>query len=471
MRKWTYAFKKRLESIRKLVAIARLNVDFMDRRFSALFVIAIFIFSMFVVVNPVQAHFTLGDLTGTFRYHLNDFDPHVSGVIGYVWPGGGQNTWGGSPNFASVNNAPGYQSPYPGQKPPAIAGQNQFGNAPSSSWYQLEGDAYAPFGAVLTNSTGDLIFALNATADSCPGGSAQQGPCDPTDRLGWSGVTIFLPPGFTMPTMDGSNVVTTITNSYANTQVWTVSPYDRYAPGWTAVTVWVDGGQNAVKYGSNSYYNHQYLNFTRAGEWYYFRINQVTAPATAGRYFFKMLLSGDSNYLAGPEGTARNSTASFPVGLTIRYEFPLLGATINLGEAPTQFIPTENWPVMLVKGEIDPAIITGTIRYAGYNQTLYSQPVQEAGRIYAKMTTRLDPYTGQQRPDLPLVDAVGYFNATAMGHYEVEGLAPGIYDLYAEAAGYPQTLIESGFTVLKGQSLHFDGYLQPGPVIHGNVFT
>ena len=90
---------------------------------------------------------------------------------------------------------------------------------------------------------------------------------------------------------------------------------------------------------------------------------------------------------------------------------------------------------MLVKGEIDPGIITGTIRYAGYNQTLYSQPLGEAGRVYAKMTTRLDPYTGQQRPDLPLVDAVAYFNATAKGHYEVEGVAPGVYDLYASAAG------------------------------------
>ena len=208
----------------------------MNRRLSALFVIGLFVFSMVLVVNPVQAHFTLGDLTGTYRYHLNDFDPHIPGVIGYVWPGGGQNTWGGSPNFASDNNAPGYQSPYPGQKPPAIGGQNEFGNAPSSSWYQLEGDSYAPFGAVLTNSTGDLIFALNATAQSCPGGSAQQGPCNPNDRLGWSGVTIYLPPGFTMPTMDGSNIVTTITNSYGNIQVWKISPYDRYRRGGLLLT-------------------------------------------------------------------------------------------------------------------------------------------------------------------------------------------------------------------------------------------
>jgi len=40
------------------------------------------------------------------------------------------------------------------------------------------------------------------------------------------------------------------------------------------------------------------------------------------------------------------------------------------------------------------------------------------------MSTRIDPYTGQNRPDLPTIDAIAYFNATADGHYEVEGLAP-----------------------------------------------
>jgi hypothetical protein len=64
-----------------------------DRRFSALFLIEIFLFSIAIIVIPVQASFTLGDLTGTYRYHANDFDPHVPGVIGYVWPGGGQNAY------------------------------------------------------------------------------------------------------------------------------------------------------------------------------------------------------------------------------------------------------------------------------------------------------------------------------------------------------------------------------------------
>ena len=91
--------------------------------------------------------------------------------------------------------------------------------------------------------------------------------------------------------------------------------------------------------------------------------------------------------------------------------------------------------------------------------------------VWANMTMRIDPYTGQDRPDLPTINAQAYVNATANGHYELEGLAPGVYDIYASAAGYPQSLCETGVTVLKGQSLHFDCYLQPGPVIHGNVFT
>jgi hypothetical protein len=288
---------------------------------------------------------------------------------------------------------------------------------------------------VLTGSTGDLIFAINSTQT--------------TITKGWDTWIILIPPGFVVP--DTSQVVSTLTNTYDNVFTTTLSPYDRYAPGWTMVSIRVDGAINPS-------YNHQYIDFTTAKEWYYARINGVTAPSVAGKYFFKMLLYGDSGYLAPNSLTSTGGTSPPAI-------------TSGGGEMPTQFVAPENWPVLLVKGEIDPAIITGTIRYGGYNASLYGQPVQEAGRVYAKMTTRLDPYTGQNRPDLPLVDAVGYFNATATGHYEVEGLAPGTYDLYASTAGYPQALIASGVTVLKGQSLHFDGYLQPGPVIHGNVFT
>src|SRR5208283_3801091 len=94
-----------------------MNILNNPRKASVVFIISIFVLSIFATANPVRATFTLGDLTGTYRYHANDFDPHIPGVIGYVWPGGGQNAYSGFPNFANVNNAPGYQSPYPGGKP------------------------------------------------------------------------------------------------------------------------------------------------------------------------------------------------------------------------------------------------------------------------------------------------------------------------------------------------------------------
>jgi hypothetical protein len=418
-------------------------------------------------------------LTGTYRFHTLDFDPHVSGPIGYVWPGGGENSYVGTPNFASNLLSPGYESPNPcrlaGEDPGQISSsQCNPAGAPSYSWYQLQGSAYAPFGAVLVGSTGDLIFALNATAGftqcdvsivgsggcggkpntgtnnictaaSATGGMGLPRPC------GWSNWMILIPPGFQVPT-DASDIVTTLTNDGANIYVTKLSPYDRYAPNWIMITIQVDGAINPG-------YNHQFINFTRAGEWYYTRVNGVRAPLTAGKYFFKMFLMGDSDI--------------YGVGPTL----PGQGA---IGQLPDMWVPPQNWPVLLVKGEIDPAIITGTIRYGGYNSTLYGQPIGEAGRVYAHMETKIDPYTGQQITQCPTMgdvsvsgctNAVGYFNASATGHYEVEGIAPGVYTLYEQAAGFPTQVCASGVTVLKGQSLHFDCYVQPGPVIHGNVYT
>ena len=425
----------------------------MQRKLVATLTIAIFLLSTLAVIVPAQAHFTLGNLTGTNPYSINNFDPHVAGPIGYVWPGSGQCAYNGFPNQASDNCSPGYQSPYPNGNPPG---------APSNSWYQLEGDTYAPFGAVLTSSTGDLIFAINATGKPSTwcspyeAGVAELQNCGALhNNYGWDTISIMIPPEFLVK--DASQIVTTLTNSYDNVWVGRLGPDDRYAPGWTLVLISTDSAEDTGANPSPSaYYNHQFLNFTSAGEWYYVRINGVTAPAVAGRYFFKIFLY--SNLAKGAN--------QYGVGPTL----PSSGGAAG-GENPDVWVPPQNWPVLLVKGETDPAIVTGTLRYAGYNSTLYQQPIAEAGKVWAHMTMRLDPYTGQQRPDLPTIDGQAYVNATANGHYELEGLAPGVYDIYAEAAGYPQVLCESGVTVLKGQSLHFDCYLQPGPVIHGNVFT
>ncbi len=469
----------------------------MQRKLTATLTIAIFLISTFAIVAPAQAHFTLGNLTGTFRYHANDFDPHVAGPVGYVWPGGGLNSYSGFPNVATSALGPGYQSPYPGGNPPG---------APSQSWYQLESNAYAPFGAVLTDSTGDLIFGLNATCtpsnwnfpesgsttdcsqqfDGNDNGVTKAELQRPTlsDSKGWVTWIILIPPEFTVPgaaSGDSSQIVSTLTNSYERYLVVKLGPDDRYAPDWTLLALTVDGAVSASGSPSSTgsgtpFYNHQFINFTAAGEWYFVRINGVTAPSIAGRYFFKMALSGSfptsehatvwgvGPTLAGAANGCENLQQDFNAGSEVSNADQ---CAVN----PSVWVPPQNWPVVLVKGETDPAIITGTLRYGGYNATLYGEPIGEAGKVWAKMTSRIDPYTGQSRPDLPTVDAQAYVNATANGHFEVEGLAPGVYDLYVEAAGYPQLICASGITVLKGQSLHFDCYLQPGPVIHGNVFT
>jgi hypothetical protein len=431
----------------------RENKKNLEKKLAATLTIAIFLMSTLAIIVPAQATFTLGNLSGTSPYDINNFDPHVAGPIGYVWPGAGQCAWNGYPNQASDNCAPGYQSPYPNGNPPG---------APSYSWYQVEGGSYSPFGAVLAGSTGDLVFALNATclpaawSTGCAATSKTEIQSSLSNTMGWDTLSIMIPPEFLVK--DASQIVTTLTNSYDNIWVGRLSPDDRYAPGWTLVLIIADSSMDGFCGTSPTHecYNHQFLNFTSAGEWYYVRINGVTAPSVAGRYFFKMLLwsslaSGSTQYGVGPTLASAGGVSG--------------------GENPVVWVPPQNWPVMLVKGETDPAIMTGTLRYAGYNSTLYGQPIAEAGKVWAHMTMRLDPYTGQQRPDLPTIDSQAYVNATDNGHYELEGLAPGVYDIYAEAAGYPQTLCESSITILRGQSLHFDCELQPGPVIHGNVFT
>jgi hypothetical protein len=132
-------------------------------------------------IAPVNAHFTLGNLIHSDRFHSDDFDTHLAGPLAYVWPGGGLSSYTG---FGD-RFPPGYQSPYPGGKPggPGINGPGGVSLPnPGSSWYQLESDAYAPFGAVLAGSTGDLIFAINATKGFKCNVNGQLGDGTTTDR-------------------------------------------------------------------------------------------------------------------------------------------------------------------------------------------------------------------------------------------------------------------------------------------------
>jgi hypothetical protein len=306
-----------------------------------------------------------------------------------------------------------------------------------------------PVAALLTGSTDDLIFKVNTSGTIfSPASSRIDTLNDSSQRSArpyetWDTIAIYIPPGFVIPSAD--QIVSIISNKRASIQVRRTSLHDPFGPRWTVVYVSANTATHDSTGLGQTSQNNPFTRFESDKECCYVRIKGVTASPIAGKYAFKIAFL--------KRKASEQTLCNDPIDST-KYD------------ENSQFLPLENWPVILVKGEISPALVSGTLRGGDRNQ-----PIQKPGRVEAVMTTRLDPYTGQARPDLPLVNAVGYFNATAQGHYEVEGLAPGVYDLYASAAGYPKTLVQSGFTVLKGQSLHFDGYLQPGPVIHGNVFT
>ena len=383
----------------------------------------------------VWAHTTLGDLTSTSPYRVNDNELdtstgyHVPGPLGYVWPGSGLDAYSGI-----ATNPPGYQSPFTNQQP-----------------LQEGGDSYSPEGAILTStadhdSVGDLIFALNFS-NPCAFSSSPTTCMDgttPAPHFNYTSLTIYIPApifdatgklisdgfeptsGINWQQGDNSNIVTTITSDYGSIFVSQADMNDPFAPGWWIITI--QAPPSGIIFNFNNFDN-----------WYYVRIDNMNAPFVAGRYFFKMFLN-DS--------------------------YPTHSATPTSGISST--VPMENWPVLLVKGEVDPAIVSGTLRYGDLNDTLYGQPIKLPGFVTAVGIAN-DPLTNQ--PTGRPVEARGYFNATATGHYEVEGIAPGTYDIYAQAAGIPRQEIAEGVQVLRGQSLQINGYLHVGFQLRATVYS
>lgn len=426
----------------------------MHKKLVAALTIAIFVLSSVAIFTPASAHFTLGDYTSGFRYHANDFDTHFAGPTGYVWPGSGLADFSGTPGGFPT----GYQTPWPGGNPP---GQPQ-------SVYQIEGNAYAPFGAILTSTEdhsnrGPLIFAFNLT---CPGVNCfehEKAGLGLTSDLEFTGITLYIPPEF-----DLSSVVANyglVQQTFAVTSSdWSISQADMndpIGPGW-----WVITWEGNIHWRTA----HDYQ------EWYYIKINDVAAPMIAGKYFFKMFL-WDSNsdtfsyqmVVPGSWDVHSNIVAAQPAACT--------GGGIVNGACWVQSsnplaltFPVENWPVLLVKGEVDPGFVSGTIRYGTFNSSLYGLPINFPGMV-DMVGTAIDPYLPDHPSTGRAVEARGYFNASAGGHFEVEGVAPGVYTIYAQAAGYPRQKIAENVLILPGQSFNLNGYLNPGAVVHGQIFS
>jgi len=289
------------------------------------------------------------------------------------------------------------------------------------------------------DSVGDFILAINFSQPSF-----FAGPSNPAPAFRYKNLTIYIPapvvgkggeliqdgfePAGTIrwDLGDSSNIVTTLTDDYGKIFVSRAEELDPFGPGWWVIRIEASG---------------RGMEFTPErgwGEWYYVRMNQIRAPLVAGRYFFKVFL-GDRYPIA-------SQSASAPIGAAM---------------------PAENWPVVLVKADPDPAIIYGTVRYGrGAAPGLYGEPIRLAGRVRA-VGLAGDPASGEltKRP----VEARAYFNASSQGRFELEGLAPGLYDIYASAAGFPEQKVAEGIRVHRGQSLSLDAYLSPGPQLAGIV--
>ncbi len=387
-------------------------------RVLATVMIATFAFS----APPVWGHSTLGDLIPNAPYHENDVDPHVAGPTVYLWPGGASSDMRTTTVGAILTSTDDRQS-----TGPLIIG---------------------------FNFTNPCAFGWNDIDNSCLSGVGY--------KANYTGVTVYIPPEFDLSalaiTSYNPGLIQTTFGANANdvATIWRASSTDPWGPGWWVISVYGD---------IHWWPQHDYR------EWYYMRINDVIAPKIAGKYFLKVFLNDQFSNFVYP-GMTRNlmvnghqcvacnqGPAANPSYSVVPYSGPT-NATV----------PIENWPVLLVKGEIDPAVVAGTIRYGSFNETLYGNPIDLPGRVRC-VGVAIDPYQPGIVTTGRAVEARGYFNASARGHFEIEGVAPGIYDFYASAAGYPEQLIASKVVILSGQWLHEDGYLKPGAVVEGQVFS
>jgi hypothetical protein len=418
--------------------------------------VATFILGIALTAFPIQAHTTLGRPTGDMPYRTWDTEEspnHVPGLIGYVWPGSGKDWYIGdiATGPGDYTEPPGYQSPWPSYPP----------GPPLPTWWQLKSNAYAPFGAILTSTDdflnkGDMIFAITFwTKDLDPS-------LLPADGIAYSKLDIYIPPEFTPPVDweggDASNIVVS-TPFAVSISVKRVDVKDAIAPNWWCITIEEDNDKDvAFAFGVDGDYD----------EWYYIRVNGMAAPKIAGRYFFKMLINGvlPSDVLADACGVPRfylsnaidETGAIRPQLLIDTYPAPAGGNNvIDLFD----FFPVENWPCLLVKGEVDPGIIEGRVYYGTWSEDLRGTPLMLPGVVRAVGVT----------PEGRHVEARGYFNDSAKGHFEIEGVAPGTYTIYASAAGYPEQKVAEGVIVYAGKSAHLDIYLEPGAVVWGKIFS
>ena len=216
-----------------------------------------------------------------------------------------------------------------------------------------------------------------------------------------SSIAIYIPPEFSFLEPDTTSIWTSITNDYKHILIMKLSSRDPVAPLWWRVTI----ANLTIPKGSHAV-----------------RMFNIKAPDVCGRYFLKVFIDGES-------------------------------------------IGSENFPTVVVKGDLDPAYVSGRVLYgdrAGYYGYRYGLPVNVSGKVIAEGTSALGR----------TVKAQSYFNASANGCYTLYGLAAGTYELTASAAGFPPVTLDQMITVMAGQSLEgVDIYLSPSATVSGTAWS
>jgi hypothetical protein len=246
---------------------------------------------------------------------------------------------------------------------------------------------------------------------------------------------------------------------------------------------------------------------------YRVKVHDMKAPNCAGKYFFKLFNTGTNQpYMSLGVDTTNDGTTSRwyntqggwldswqspdppdslwgDGGGLWFHDFsndPWSGYLNGYFEKYDSF-PPENYPVILVKGEVDPGYISGTVRYCGHSQyyygLFYGEGVHTSGKVVAEGTA-LDPITNE--PTGRPVCAVGWFlgelpgqeedwkdnDRGSQGLYQIEGVASGVYTLTAYAAGFVPRTLATQITVKRGQSLNgIDIYVCPTAKLQTKVYS
>jgi hypothetical protein len=294
-----------------------------------------------------------------------------------------------------------------------------------------------PNSSILTNSVGDLLFAVRLT-----------------HRGIYQTVNIYIPPDFT-GLSSTTQIWTSFTNNYnpsalaCATDVKTseiichptlrlnqAPPSDTVAPNWSLIqiqnlkvsceplnlTIASDGlpACGPAFVGVTDPTKGQFLEGTTE----YVRLFAVTSPTIAGRYFFKVFL---------------NSTS----------------------------IGAYNFPTLVVKASKDPAYISGVLRYAeNKDPSLIGKPIQLRPGEGAQVIATGYDYLGNPQ------SAQTFLNSTAEGNFTLFGVAPGTYNITAYAAGFVPAINAITVSVVAAQSLdQVNIYLFQSANITGTVYS